>query len=139
MKEYFLISPIRGEVNQQRLDRIKRGPIGVSEFPDVFTVLKEVKDGVTWRRKLESVHKLRGHSIYPRLLEQTLDIISWYSHDIDEFFEGELEHDDWFGGIYSGQLLDVLVDTIIDELDHGVHCPWEGWFGSKEFDFLRSS
>lgn len=139
MKKFFLISSIDGEENQQRLDRIKKGPLGVYDFPDVVTVLKEVKDGETWRSKLESIHKLRGHIVYPELLEQALDIISWYSSDINEFFEVDLDLDDWFGGKYSSQLIDVMVDTVLENFENGVRCPWDGWFRSKKFDFLRTS
>lgn len=102
----FLVSLLNGETPEERLSRIRKGPLGFFFKPSVIECFDEFLEGKTLREKLGSLHKIHGHECYPTLLMRILGLISWYcSKDID----GITQDLDESGNSYLFMEMDVLV------------------------------
>jgi hypothetical protein len=144
MNECFLISPLSGENDQRRLQRLKMGVLGVLDKGDFEGCLIEIKQSKTLKFKLMALRRLYGHPCFPELLENVIKVVSEHFGLVAEemeIFQSDLEltANDYIGAKLALKEIDALVDSLLEDSvgkSCGIQSSYERWFDRDRFSFL---
>ncbi len=116
MKKSFDTPSIEKVVDQQRLERLIRGPLLGPISPDVVCMLMELRDCESMKSKIDFWLKFESYDGLQEPAEKALEIAIWYSVELDIVRNKHQELRDDSSEAEPGQLINFTIDTILEDL-----------------------